>query len=225
MEASLALGYELPPFPASSSSSCQPRPNVAPALSRHNSFSNAAPSNLPTDFALPPPATQRDPLSSLKKTWSHGVRPKAVARAVIIAMLVFGGLSLVYRSSSSLLPTLKIDSLSTSIIRQELVDVEKISMVGGKKVRVTGQQGAPRTLTYSDQHQAIGESNLGFSQARFTYHTLLQLLLELTDPSSPTHLLPPHKNSSRSNPTSLPTRAIPFLKTLTPLAPSTLCLW
>lgn len=139
----LAIGYELPPFPASSSS-YQARPSITPVLSRHNSFSN--PINLPTD-SLPTPATHR------AKPWSHA-RPKTILRAVILAVFVLA--TLTYFRSASILPSLG-DSLSTSRMRQELVDVEKISMVGGKKVRVTGQRGAPRTLTYAEQ-EAIGKS-------------------------------------------------------------------
>ena len=152
-----SLGYELPPFPSSSSSSYRPRPSITPALSRHNSFSNAAPPNVPTDFALPPPATHRDTLSALRKRWSHAPRPKALVRFVLVALLVISGISLVFRSSSPLLSAMGSDKLPTSVIQQQLVDIERISLVGGKKVRVTGQWGAPRTLTYSDEQQAIGE--------------------------------------------------------------------
>lgn len=162
----LAIGYELPPFPASSSS-YQARPSIAPALSRHNSFSN--PIKLPTD-SLPTPATHRT------KPWSNA-RPKTILRAVILAMFVLGSLS--YFRSASILPSLG-DSLSTSRMRQELVDVEKISMVGGKKVRVTGQRGAPRTLTYAEQ-EAIGESQIDPLLRQLTAN-LQQPPPERTDP-------------------------------------------
>lgn len=157
IDLSHSLGYELPPFPSSSSSSYQPRPSITPVLSRHNSFSNSAPPNVPTVFALPPPATHRDSLSALRKAWPHTHRPKALVRLILVALLVLGSISLVFRSTSPLLSAAESDDVPTSRIQQEIVDLEKISVVGGKKVRVTGRWGAPRTLTYSEQQQAIGE--------------------------------------------------------------------
>lgn len=152
----LGLGHELPPFPASSSS-YQARPS-APVISRHNSFSD--PINLPTAGSLPTPATHR-----AAKPWSHG-RSKTILRAVMLAMFVLGMFSF-FRPAS--LPSLG-DSLSTSRMRQELLDVERISMVGGKKVRVTGQRGAPRTLMYAEQQEkAIGK--FSHVQLRFVLHS------------------------------------------------------
>lgn len=156
IDLSVSVGHSLPPFPSSSSSSYQARPS-APALSRHNSFSNSAPPNVPTDFGLPPPATQRDALLALRKTWKHAPRPKALVRLILVAMLVLGGISLVFRSSSPFLSTMKSDDLPASVKHQQPVDIGAISLVGGKKVRVTGQWGAPRILTYSEEQEAVGE--------------------------------------------------------------------
>jgi hypothetical protein len=163
----LGLGHELPPFPASSSS-YQARPS-APVISRHNSFSD--PINLPTD-SLPIPATHR-----ATKPWTHG-RSKMILRTAILAMFVLGMFSL-FRPAS--FPGLG-DSLSTSRMRQELVDVEKISMVGGKKVRVTGQRGAPRTLTYAEQQEAaLGKSLKSFRSLLPFLINAFQLPPEPTD--------------------------------------------
>ncbi|GHJ89905.1 hypothetical protein NliqN6_6307 [Naganishia liquefaciens] len=152
---------ELPPFPSSSSSSYQPRSSSAPVLSRHNSFSASAPPNVPTDFTLPPPATHRDALATLRKTWLSFPRPKTVVRLILAALLLFGSISLVLRSTSPLLSSTtreSHDKLPMSVIQQQLIDIERISVVGGKKVRVTGQWGAPRTLTYADEQQAMAPS-------------------------------------------------------------------
>jgi hypothetical protein len=156
IDLSVSVGHNLPPFPSSSSSSYQARPS-APALSRHNSFSNTAPPNVPTDFGLPPPATQRDALLALRKNWKHAPRPKALVRLILVALLVLGGISLVFRSSSPLLSTMKSDNTSAPLTPQQPVDIGAISLVGGKKVRVTGQWGAPRILTSSEEQPAVGE--------------------------------------------------------------------
>jgi hypothetical protein len=155
IDLSVSVGHNLPPFPSSSSSSYQARPS-APALSRHNSFSNSAPPNVPTVSGLPLPATQRDSLLALRKNWKHAPRPKALVRLVLVALLVLGGISLVFRSSSPLLSTMKSDDVSAPLTPQP-VDVGVISLVGGKKVRVTGQWGAPRILTSSEEQQAVGK--------------------------------------------------------------------
>jgi hypothetical protein len=46
---------------------------------------------------------------------------------------------------------------SRGLFQQQLIDIERISVVGGKKVRVTGQWGAPRTLTYADDKRGLVE--------------------------------------------------------------------
>ncbi|KAI5450132.1 hypothetical protein NCC49_003759 [Naganishia albida] len=182
----LGLGHELPPFPASSSS-YQARPS-APVISRHNSFSD--PINLPTAGSLPTPATHR-----AAKPWSHG-RSKTILRAVMLAMFVLGMFSF-FRPAS--LPSLG-DSLSTSRMRQELLDVERISMVGGKKVRVTGQRGAPRTLMYAEQQEkAIAPARTYRPVTSTTPLTSTQELLALQSYllSDPHHSIPETTDTSR----------------------------
>ncbi|KAJ9093891.1 hypothetical protein QFC21_006264 [Naganishia friedmannii] len=210
-------GLELPPFPPASSSSSASayQPPRSGSRSRQNSFvgigcggGNAGPLvNIPTtDYLLPPPSIQQRSTSVVRK--SHNlfsiIRPKTAVR-LLVALVLLAGINVLFRSSAStLFPGFQLvggkGMLSAEVMRQKLLDVEKISVVAGKKVRVTGQFGAPTTLLYD------GAAHHAVAPAR-TYRPIVsppitetQELLALQSYllANPTHALPTDTNPSRA---------------------------
>lgn len=176
-------GHQLPPFPPTSFSSSTYHPHRSGSRSRANSVSfsaptgtsgiqSAQPTNIPTsssssssaDYLLPPPNTHQRSLAVIRKQLnaSPSIRPKTLIR-LLIAFCLVGGLNILLRSYShaTMFPTLQLGG-DGALVRegrkqQAVLDMEKISIVGGKKVRVMAQFGAPETLVYDDtSYEAVG---------------------------------------------------------------------
>lgn len=105
----------------------------------------------------------------IRKPYTHIssiIRPKTAVR-LVIAVLAILGVNFLLRSSTSaaLFPGLQL--VTAEGAKQQLLnaglDMEKISVVAGKKVRVTGQFGAPTTLLYDDAaYHAVGTCSFTF---------------------------------------------------------------
>ncbi|KAJ9114032.1 hypothetical protein QFC22_005852 [Naganishia vaughanmartiniae] len=204
-------GYELPPFPptstSSSASAYQPRRSASQSRRNSSTFLQlvGGPTNIPTtDYLLPPPANTQRPSLVRKQYTISAIRPKTAVRLLLAIVAIISVNALLRSSGSAIFPGLQLGggkaaALTAEGMRQQLLDMEKISVVAGKKVRVTGQFGAPTTLLYDDaSHHAVAPAR-AYRPIVSPPITETQELLALQSYllANPTHSLPADTNTNR----------------------------